>query len=60
MGGWVVGFVVTVGSVVAGGAENSWVEKERDRGERDLERGRIKNNKERIFKWSVKKNRSFD
>ena len=43
---WVVGFVVTVGSVVAGGAENSWVEKERDRGER----GRIKNNKERIFK----------
>ena len=45
-----VGFVVTVGSVVAGGVENSWVEKERDRGERDMERGRIKNNKERIFK----------
>ena len=43
---WVVGFVVTVGSVVAGGAEISWVEKERDKGER----GRIKNNKERIFK----------
>ena len=43
---WVVGFVVTVGNVVAGGAENSWVEKERNRGER----GRIKNNKERIFK----------
>ena len=35
---WVVGFVVTVGNVVAGGAENSWVEKERDRGERDRER----------------------
>ena len=31
---WVVGFVVTVGSVVAGGAEISWVEKERDKGER--------------------------
>ena len=42
MGGWVVGFVVTIGIVVAGGAENSWVEeKERDRGER----GRIKNKK---------------
>ena len=27
--GWVVGFVVTVGIVVAGGAENSWVERER-------------------------------
>ena len=37
-----LGFVVTIGFVVAGGAENSWVEeKERDRGER----GRIKNNK---------------
>ena len=36
---WVVGFVVTVGIVVAGGAKNSWVEKERDRGER----GQIKN-----------------
>ena len=36
---WVVGFVVTVGIVVAGGAKNSWVEKERDRGER----GKIKN-----------------
>ena len=45
-----VGFVVTVSSVVAGGAKNSWVEQERDRGERDRERGRIKNNKERIFK----------
>ena len=39
---WVVGFVVTVGSVVVDSAKNSWVEeKERDRGER----GRIKNNK---------------
>ena len=28
---WVVGFMVTIDSVVAGGAENSWVEKERDR-----------------------------
>ena len=36
---WVVGFVVTVGIVVAGGAENSRVEeKERDRGERHRER----------------------
>ena len=35
--------------VVADGAENNWVERER-------ERGKIKkNNKERIFKWSVKK-----
>ena len=34
-------------------------EKERDRGEREREtyreRGRIKNDKEKIFKWSVKK-----
>ena len=30
MGGWVAGFVVTIGIVVAGGAENSWVE-ERER-----------------------------
>ena len=32
-------------------------EKERDRGERETyrERGRIKNDKEKIFKWSVKK-----
>ena len=36
---WVVGFMVTIDSVVAGGAENSWVEKESDRGER----GKIKN-----------------
>ena len=35
MGGWV--------DVVANGAKNNWVEKERDRGER-------KNNKETIFK----------
>ena len=33
-----VGFVVTIGGVVAGGVENSWVVKERDRGERDRER----------------------
>ena len=39
---WVVGFVVIFGSVVASGAKNSWVEKERDRGERDMERRRIK------------------
>ena len=46
MGGWVAGFVVTIGIVVADGAENSWVEEK----ERDRERKRIKNNKERIFK----------
>ena len=46
VGGWVVGFVVTIGIVVAGGAENSWVEEK----ERDRERERIKNSKERIFK----------
>ena len=41
VGGWMVGFVVTIGIVVAGGVENSWVEeKERDRGERDRERER--------------------
>ena len=28
--------------------------------ERERERERIKNNKEIIFKWNVKKNRSFD
>ena len=28
---WVVGFVVIFGSVVASGAKNSWVEKERDK-----------------------------
>ena len=34
-----VGFVVTVGIVVAGGAVNSWVEeKERDRGERERQK----------------------
>ena len=40
---------------MADGAENNWAERER-------ERGKIKkNNKERIFKWSVKKkNRIFD
>ena len=38
VGGWVVSFVMAVGSVVANGAENSWAEKERDRGERDKER----------------------
>ena len=36
--GWVVSFVVIVGGVVAGGAENSWVVKERNKGERDKER----------------------
>ena len=42
--------------VVADGAENNWVERERER-----ERKNKKNNKERIFKWSVKKkNRIFD
>ena len=35
VGGWVVGFVVTVDSVVVDGAENSWVEKKRDKGERE-------------------------
>ena len=51
VGGWVVGFAVTVGIVMVDGAENSWVEKkERDKGERDRERERIKNNKKRIFK----------
>ena len=28
---WVVGFMVTIDNVVAGGAKNSWVEKEGDR-----------------------------
>ena len=46
MDGWVASFVVTIGIVVVGGAENSWVEEK----ERDRERERIKNNKERIFK----------
>ena len=45
--------------VVVSDAENSWVKKERDKWERE-EKKWIKNNKERIFKWSVKKNRSFD
>ena len=44
---------------MAGGAKNNWVEKEREREERERKKW-IKNNKERIFKWSVKKNRSFD
>ena len=35
-------------------------EKERDSGERKKIKKWIKNNKERIFKCSVKKNRSFD
>ena len=43
---WVVGFVVTVGNVVAGGAENSWVEKERNTGERERERERDRERKE--------------
>ena len=38
VGGWVVGFVVTIGRVVAGDSENNWIEKERDKGERDRER----------------------
>ena len=40
-------FVVIVGNVVAGGAENSWVVKERNRGERERERetGRERKNK---------------
>ena len=38
VGGWVMGFVMIVGSVVVGGAESSYVEKERDIGERDRER----------------------
>ena len=37
VGGWVVGFVVTVGSAMADDAENSWIVKERDRGEREEE-----------------------
>ena len=44
-----VGFVVTVGIVVAGGAKNSWVEKERQRRERKNKK-LLKNNKEIIFK----------
>ena len=44
---------------MAGGAKNNWVEKEREREERERKKW-IKNNKERIFKWNVKKNRSFD
>ena len=38
--GWVLSFVVIVGSVVAGGVENSWVVKERNRGERERDRER--------------------
>ena len=38
VGGWVVCFVMTVGSVVADSAENSWAEKDRHSGERDKER----------------------
>ena len=51
VGGWVLSFVVIVGSVVADGVENSWVVKERNRGERERqgEKGRTKNNKKRIF-----------
>ena len=40
VGGWVLSFVVIVGNVVASGAENSWVVKERNRGERERERER--------------------
>ena len=35
---WVMGFVMTIGSVVVGGVKNSWIEKNRDKGERDRER----------------------
>ena len=35
-----MGFVMTIGSVVVGGVENSWNEKNRDKGERDRERER--------------------
>ena len=45
---------------MAGGAENNWVEKERERERRERGKKWIKNNKERIFKWNVKKNRNFD
>ena len=47
VGGWVLSFVVIVGNVVASGAENSWVVKERNRGERERERetGRERKNK---------------
>ena len=38
VGGWVLSFVVTASSVVAGDVENSWVETKRDKGERDRER----------------------
>ena len=46
---------MTIGIVVASGSENSWVEKKRDRGERETRRERKnkkmnKKNKERIFK----------
>ena len=37
VGDWVLGFVVTIGFVVAGGAENSWVERERETKEREEE-----------------------
>ena len=43
VGGWVLSFVVIVGSVVASGVENSWVVKERNRGEREI--GRKRKNK---------------
>ena len=38
VGGWVMGFVMTIGSVVVGGVKNSWIEKNRDKEERDRER----------------------
>ena len=41
-GGWMWWLWYRWVDVVAGGAENSWVEKERDRGERDREKGRKK------------------
>ena len=53
-GGWMWWLWV---DAVADGAENNWVEKEKDRGERRKNKKVIK---ERIFKWNVKKIRSFD
>ena len=50
VGGWVLSFVVIVGNVVAGGAENSWVVKERNRGERERERDRERKEEQKMNK----------
>ena len=55
-GGWMWWLWYGWVDAVVCGAENNWVEKERERGERERKNKKklIKNNKERIFKWNVK------